>query len=91
MSCASCHFVGLRAAGQRPSAPLGDEPDDVGDPVAVGAQGQQRRIAAPQGSRHLFAMRACGLLEVGPQLFVDGELTGDTGFGVLQDDVADRR
>src|SRR5258707_10700694 len=69
--------------------PVGDEPDHVGDPIPVGAQREKRSAAAPQRSSHLCAVRSRGLLEVGAQLLVDGELAGDAGFGVLQDDVAD--
>src|SRR6185312_7362301 len=64
-----------------------DKADDVGDPVPVGAQGEQRRIAAAQGAGYLGAVGRRGLLEVVAQLFVDGELPGDAGFGVLQDDI----
>ena len=90
MSCASCHFVGSGArssssrkrssAGKRSAAAAGDKSDDVGDPVPVGAQREQRRIAASQGPRHLGAVRGRRLLEVVAQLFVDGELSGRRRF-----------
>src|ERR1700759_5636035 len=66
-----------------------DKTDDVGDPIPVGAQRQQRRSTTAHRAGHIGAMRRGGLGEVIAQLLVDGELAGDTGFGVLQDDVAD--
>jgi len=56
--------------------PVGDEPDHVGDPIAVGAQREKRSAAAPQRSRYLGAVRSRGLLEVAAQLLVDGEFAG---------------
>ena len=83
----------IRPGHWRPAsgpAPAGfDEADDVGDPVPVGAQRHQRCPAAADGAGHFGAVGRGRLGEVVTQLRVDGELAGDAGFGVLQDDVAD--
>src|ERR1700679_862224 len=79
------------ASRQGPAAAGFDETDDVGDPIAVSAQRQQRRPATAQRAGHVGAMGRGGLGEVVAQLLVDGELARAAGFGILQDHVTDVR
>ena len=71
MSFGGC--AGLSPTPRQRAAPaVGDKPDDIGDPVPVSAQAQQRGIAAAQRSGHLGAVSGSGFGEVVAQLL--GEL-----------------